>query len=99
MRSRAQWVEEGEKNTNYFLNLEKRNYNSTCIKKLITEEGKEITKLEEIIQEQKLFYEKLYTSKYQRNSNTIENEQKFLNNPDIPKLNNLDSMMCDQQLP
>ena len=25
-RSRAKWYEEGEKNTDYFLNLEKRNY-------------------------------------------------------------------------
>ena len=43
MRSKAKWVEEGEKNTKYFLNLEKRNYNSACIKKLITEDGTEIT--------------------------------------------------------
>ena len=26
LRSKAQWVEEGEKNTKYFINLEKRNY-------------------------------------------------------------------------
>ena len=27
LRSKAKWVEEGEKNTKYFLNLEKRNQN------------------------------------------------------------------------
>ena len=45
-------------------NLEKQNYNSVCIKKLMAEEEKEITNLEEIIQEQKCFYQKLYTSQY-----------------------------------
>ena len=84
MRSKAQWIEEGEKNTNYFLNLEKRNYNSSCIKKLITEEGKEMTDLEEIIQEQKNFYQKLYI--HLNNANSLETENKFLNNIDIPKL-------------
>ena len=35
IRSKAKWVEEGEKNTKYFLNLEKRNYEKKCIRKLI----------------------------------------------------------------
>ena len=95
--SKAQWIEEGEKNTNYFLNLEKRNYNSACLKKLITKEGKEITDLEEIIQKQKNFYQKLYTSQYQNNANTLKTENKFLNNIDIQKLDNID-MLCDEQL-
>ena len=33
--------EAGEKTNKYFLNLEKGNYNSKYIKKLITQEGKE----------------------------------------------------------
>ena len=32
LRSKAQWAEAGERNTKYFLNLEKRNYNSKYIK-------------------------------------------------------------------
>ena len=43
LRSKAKWIEEGEQNTKYFLNLEKRNYNSTYIKKLIDKDNKEIT--------------------------------------------------------
>ena len=57
LRSKAKWVEEGEKNTKYFLNLEKRNYNNTCIKTLINKDNKEITDMTEILEEQKLFYE------------------------------------------
>ena len=33
--SKAQWVEDGEQNSNFFLSLEKRNYNMKHIKKLI----------------------------------------------------------------
>ena len=58
-----------------FLNLEKRNYNSTCIKKLITKDGTEITKLEDVIKEQKHFYQNLYTSKYQQNPETSKIEE------------------------
>ena len=39
LRSKAKWSEEGEKNTKYFLNLEKRKYNQKCIKKLIGTNG------------------------------------------------------------
>ena len=48
-------MEDGEKNTKYFLNLEKRNYNNKCIRKLITKENKELTSLEDIIEEEVLF--------------------------------------------
>ena len=55
-RAKAKWVEEGEKNTSYFMNLEKRNYNATCIKLLINKEKHEITNEKDIIEEQKQFY-------------------------------------------
>ena len=34
LRSKAQWVEDGEKNTKYFIKLEKRNYDKKHIKKI-----------------------------------------------------------------
>lgn len=45
VRSRAKWVDEEEKPTNYFLNLENRHYTNKIIPKLIKEEEnlKEIT--------------------------------------------------------
>ena len=58
LRSKAKWVEDGEKNAKYFLNLEKRNYNSTCIKKLISKNEKGLTD----IKEQQRFYNVLYSS-------------------------------------
>ena len=39
IRLRANWVNEGEKNTKYFLSLEKKNQSSNVITKLNTENG------------------------------------------------------------
>ena len=93
-RSKARWVEDGEKNTKYFLNLEKRNYNNKCIRKLITKENKELTSLEDIIEEEVLFYKTLYTT---IRMNSLDSQEKFLNN-NIPKLNESDRLICDKLL-
>ena len=39
VRSRAQWVENGEKSTKYFLGLEKSRHNSNCIECLKDSNG------------------------------------------------------------
>ena len=59
LRSRAQWVEEGEKNTSYFLRLEKHNYCNKLITKLNVD-GKEITGPSEILKAGQNFYATLY---------------------------------------
>ena len=61
-RAKARWEAEGEKCTNYFCNLEKRQYNEKLIPKLINENQDKIIDQFEILEEQKRFYEKLYTS-------------------------------------
>ena len=60
LRSKYRWYEEGEKCSKYFLSLEKRNKTSSCIPKLLMEDGQEITNLEHIRKEIKSFYENLY---------------------------------------
>ena len=97
MRSRVQWAEQGEKNTKYFLNMEKRNYNKRYIKKLETGYGLEITDPSEILNEQKKFYSDLYSSS---NLNVRSNNaaDKTLSNIPIPKLNNLEKKLCDENL-
>ena len=60
IRSRSQWIEEGEKPTNFFCNLENRNYVNKTIPKLIAENGAVIETQKEILTEVKCFYEKLY---------------------------------------
>ena len=97
LRSKAKWSEEGEKNTKYFLNLEKRNYNQKTIKKLIRTNGDEITDQKEIIEEQHRYYEDLYSSKLKYSTDQISLDEFFLNNK-IPKLNDDFRNMCDQEL-
>ena len=49
--SRAKWLDEGEKSTKYFLNLENRHYTNKTIPKMIKEESIEITDQKNIILE------------------------------------------------
>ena len=62
----------GEKPSNFFLNLENKNYISKHIRELKID-NKTITDPKQILEEMRLFYEKLYTGK-----NNIELEQSSL---------------------
>ena len=59
-RSKVKWYELGEKNTKYFYSLEKARYNSKTCYKLITDDSIEISNPKEILEQQRIFYEKLY---------------------------------------
>ena len=61
LRSKVRWYEEGEKCSKYFLLLEKRNETGSCIHKLLTEGGQEITNPEHMRNEIKSFHENLCT--------------------------------------
>ena len=63
IRSRARWIEEGERITNYFCSLENRNFISKSITSIEKKDGSIITDKNEIINETKNFYEKLYSFK------------------------------------
>ena len=62
MRSRTRWYNEGEKNTKYFLSLEKRHHSNKTIKTLQLADGKLINTVREFLKESKSFYENLYSS-------------------------------------
>ena len=85
LRSKAKWIEEGEKNSKYFLNLEKINYNSKHITKLINDKGEEIIEPQKILDEQKKFYMALYQTKLQGTEIEIENSDIFLEQ-EIPSI-------------
>ena len=97
MRAKVRWYEQGEKSTKYFYNLEKRNYHKKTMTKLTTENG--ITEdPKQILKEQKLFYEDLYSSKKKHDRRTSEIEKLFLNSETLPKLDPSDQLICEGKL-
>lgn len=61
IRSRAKWIEKGEKPTRYFLKLESRHFLNKAFIELEKNDGTIVSEAEEILSETKAFYEKLYT--------------------------------------
>ena len=59
-RSKVKWYEQGEKGTKYFFALEKTKYNAKTCYEIITEDNKKLESPEEILQEQRKFYQELY---------------------------------------
>ena len=63
LRSKVRWHEQGERNTNYFYGLEKRNYNSKTVTRLKIGENRFTSNQFKILEKERLFYESLYKSK------------------------------------
>ena len=72
LRSRARWVGEGEKITKYFCGLEKRNYVSKHMTKLVGNNGIVLEKNTDIVREAEHFFKKLYEKKEQADCNIEE---------------------------
>ena len=94
VRSKAEYVEQGEKNTKYFLNLEKRNYEIKHIKTLLNEQNIEITDPNDILQEEKQFYEILYKSTHTKHITFSD----YCNNDSIPKLDETSKSLINQPI-
>ena len=97
VRSRIRWHEEGEKNTKYFVNLEKRQHSKTHITKL-KYDGKEINDPDEILKSQRLFYKDLYTN---RPCDATYNDL-FFEDANLPKLekseqDKLEDPLCNEE--
>ena len=93
VRSRAQWIEEGEKCSKYFMNLENRNYKTKCITTLGTDENK-ITDQTLILDECKNFYKNLYSEPIREK--LFENCIFFTTKHET--LNDLEKTICDQRV-
>ena len=63
LRSKARWYNEGEKNTKYFLNMEKRHYKQGTISQIKIDDDNFVTSDKDILTECTSFYKSLYASK------------------------------------
>ena len=96
IRSKAIHVEENERSTTYFLNVEKRNYKMKQIKKLNISETETVCEPDKILNEELKFYKQLYS-----NNKSLNNKYDnifFNNNNSIPTLNDEDKDLCDQDI-
>ena len=92
LRSKVRWYEDGERNTRYFYNLEKRNYEKKTIAKLKRSNGTVTNDQFEILQEQMELYKAHYTSAtHLRNSNDAVSAFAFFEN--ITPLENTDQQV------
>ena len=95
IRSRATWVEKGEKNNNYFLNLEKKHQTNNLISSVKDKHGHNVYKSNEILEESTKFYQKLY-SKSDINSRNVD--EYLASTPNIRRLNDDESNLCEGKL-
>ena len=63
LRSKAKWIDEGEKVTQYFFNLENRNFISKCIPTLKSNTGETLNEHDRILLETKIFIKIYITEK------------------------------------
>jgi hypothetical protein len=98
LRSRAEWVEYGEKNTKFFLTLEKRNKQVKSITMLLSEEDEEIKEQDKILEEELRYYKLLYTQpKSPKDYNRDETKQYFIQE-DIPSISEEEKETCEAEL-
>jgi len=94
LRSKIKWYNEGEKNTKYFLNLEKRHFKMSTISQLKSTDHEFVTSDKEILAEYETFYKELYTSP----KNVIPTEKDFFQSENDTVLDNNEAMSCEGHL-
>ena len=94
LRCKIKWYNEGEKNTKYFLNLEKRHFKLSTISQLKITDQEFVTSDKEILAECENFYKKLYTSQ----KNVIPTENDLFQPENDTVLDNNDAMSCEGHL-
>ena len=99
LRSKINKVEYGEKNSKFFLNLEKNNYETKHIKKLITESDVTITSQPAILKYEEQFYQNLLSSKFDPLDNErISVTEEFLQKLTLPSLTGNSHYLCEKSL-
>ena len=91
IRSRERWMEQGEKSTKYFLNLEKRNGKRKELD-CISKNGKIITGNENILKEITKYYRELYSK---HSFSKVSDIKTYLETTDLTILSEEDALLCE----
>jgi exonuclease III len=93
-RARTKWIEEGERNTKYFLNLEKARAVEKTITRLKNDRGVMVTDQNKLLGMQHQYYKDLYSKKVDYD-NEQSNMASFLEDVNIPKLSEEEQSICE----
>jgi len=93
LRSKAKWAVDSDKNTKYFLSLEKFHQSKNSITELLSDEGNLLTDTNTILQEEYSYYEKLYSCV---NVNEEDIDNFILDTPNT--LDSAQQRMCDKSI-
>ena len=97
-RSKARWIERGEKATNYFFNLEKRNYEKKVIAQLKLENGEIISDIKQINEEIESFHSNLLETSSSNPIDFNEEFNAFVADLQIPQLTPEESSALESNL-
>ena len=99
IRSKTQWIEDGEKCTKFFLGLEKSRAVASTVYKVKNENGKMISKEEEIVEVFAQHFERVYNEKIELESQEIENSlDNFLINVTLKQISDSDKSNLDSPI-
>ena len=96
VRSRIKYIEDGEKNSKYFLNLEKAKGNNNTLYQVDTNDGKIVDPIQ-ILDEIKHFYSDLYAKDCNVNE-SYEGLTSFLTSCDYQILSEEEKLSCEQKI-
>ncbi len=94
VRSRIRWIEEGEKSTKYFLNLEKANASTKVITALKDSNGHLHLDQNNILSLQHQYFSQVYSKKFDLTAVTDDLER-FCDTLDIPQLSERERAACE----
>ena len=94
IRSKEKWIEEGDKNSKFFLNLEKIKANSKLMPRLELDDGTFLTDQFEILEAQKNYFRNLYNPPVNV-LNMDEEIDTFLNGAEVPTLDINEKNSCE----
>ena len=99
-RSKVKWIEQGEKPTQYFFNLEKKNYVTKTLLQIKLDNGEITSDMKKINKQIEVFLSETYKSKL---TYVLLSEQElglkdFIQNMEIPRLSNEEQATFEHEL-
>ena len=98
VRSRIRYAEQGEKNTRFFLNMERFRSCSNTITKLTVSSGLTTSKENEILEEIRTKFMQRYNSSIPDYNNISDSMDDYIDSLNIPSLSQAEQTLCDEEI-